>query len=108
MKILLDKGMMLPYIIDMAAPDNFCLVCGGYRDQSELLCPHHIIPVGARAQAIRLFGHYDDPRNVMTVCKRCHVSIHNGQIDVLKILKQYKDMNIFRWEILVNYWEESR
>ena len=107
MQILLDKGVTLPYITVMAAPDSFCLICGGYRDQPTMLCPHHIIPVGARAQAERLFGDYDDPRNIMTVCKHCHIKIHNGLIDVLEVLKQYKGIDIFRWEILVNYLEDK-
>jgi len=61
--------------------DNTCVLCG----ETKQLMIHHIKP---RKDFPELYYDYD---NVITVCKRCHESIHGCVFDHMKpkILKNY-------------------
>jgi 5-methylcytosine-specific restriction endonuclease McrA len=38
----------------------------------NFLCPHHIKSIGA--------GGGDDLENLITLCKKCHIDLHNGNV----------------------------
>lgn len=80
--------------------DGVCLVTGKYNRQYEMLCPHHIIPKGR--------GGSDDPSNIITVCHEAHRAIHDGQIDMLEILKKYRKTKFWRWEAAYQWLENNK
>lgn len=78
--------------------DECCLSCG----ISGNLMAHHIIA--------KSLGGDDDLSNLITFCFHCHRCMHDGELDMIKILDKLKDLiktswgksihkhKVFRWE----------
>jgi len=74
---------------------NMCQFCGtGYN-----LNVHHIV--------YRSRGLDNTESNLITLCFKCHMKIHNYTLSIVKVLKRLENRKDFRWINALKYWEEK-
>lgn len=74
------KGGLAPsLVLGLMRRDKFtCKKCGG---QKDLSVHHKAGTPNLVSRALRKRGHSNDPKNLATICKECHDSVHEEDRD---------------------------